>query len=253
MADNHSAGEYTFASDEIGNVHHARVKIMHGADGAANDVSTASPLPIGGAAADDAAAAGNPVPIGAMYQATINEVDDGDVGRLRMTPRRSIIGAADHRMVVLCDLLGYSVDVVGDLTVARTPYVNSATYVAPDSIFLKGDDAAFDTTPVRVRIPMANWHAASIGVYNGLGVSATLSVEQIGSLDGDGGGSHATLYSATLSNAAFVQLAPYAGGSGATNHAQVAGLENPALFFQVTITPASDPTTGEWRLHVVRR
>lgn len=101
MADNHIAGEYTFASDDIGAVHHARVKVMHGADGAATDVSTASPLPVGGAAADDAAAAGNPVPIGGLYQATPDVVDDGDVGRVRMSARRAIVNAADSIILSL--------------------------------------------------------------------------------------------------------------------------------------------------------
>jgi hypothetical protein len=216
-------------------------------------VSDGVALTIGGAAADDAAASGNPVPIGALYQATPDSVDNGDVGRLRMTARRAIINAPDQSMVVLVNAYGYSVDLVGDMTVVRSPYVNSATYVEPAATYMLGDDAAFDTTPVRVRIPMTNWHTASIGVYNGLGVSVTLSVEEILSLDGDIGGSHATLYSATLANNGFIHLAPYAGGSGAAYHAQVAGLENPALYFQVSITPASDPSTGEWRLHVVRR
>ncbi len=50
MADNFTAnagsGGSTFASDDIGGTHHPRVKIEHGADGSATDVSTASPLPV---------------------------------------------------------------------------------------------------------------------------------------------------------------------------------------------------------------
>lgn len=50
MADNFIAnagsGGSTFASDDIGGIQYPRVKIGHGADGAATDVSTASPMPV---------------------------------------------------------------------------------------------------------------------------------------------------------------------------------------------------------------
>lgn len=49
MADNIVAGGNTVATDDIGGVHHQRVKIMHGADGAATDASAAAPLPVGDA------------------------------------------------------------------------------------------------------------------------------------------------------------------------------------------------------------
>lgn len=49
MADNYVAnpavGGAQFASDDIGGTHHPRVKMEHGIDGAATDVSLASPLP----------------------------------------------------------------------------------------------------------------------------------------------------------------------------------------------------------------
>ncbi len=43
---NAGGGGDTLAADDIGGVKHQRVKIEHGADGAATDVSTASPLPV---------------------------------------------------------------------------------------------------------------------------------------------------------------------------------------------------------------
>lgn len=43
---NSGSGGDTIASDDIGGVKHQRVKVQHGADGAATDVSAASPLPI---------------------------------------------------------------------------------------------------------------------------------------------------------------------------------------------------------------
>lgn len=50
MADNAvlnaGAGGVTLAMDDIAGVHHQRVKLQHGADGSATDVSSASPLPV---------------------------------------------------------------------------------------------------------------------------------------------------------------------------------------------------------------
>jgi hypothetical protein len=41
------------------------------------------------------------MPIGGVYQATVDAVDDGDVGRLRMTARRALVTAADFRSTVV--------------------------------------------------------------------------------------------------------------------------------------------------------
>ncbi len=41
-----ASGRAKLAADEISSVKHLRVKIQHGADGSATDISTASPLPI---------------------------------------------------------------------------------------------------------------------------------------------------------------------------------------------------------------
>lgn len=50
MADNFptnpGTGGLTFASDDIGGVHHSRIKTEWGADGSANDASVAAPLPV---------------------------------------------------------------------------------------------------------------------------------------------------------------------------------------------------------------
>ena len=50
MADNTElntgSGGDTIATDDIGGIKHQRVKVQHGADGSATDVSTASPLPV---------------------------------------------------------------------------------------------------------------------------------------------------------------------------------------------------------------
>lgn len=61
MADNYTtnpgAGGATFASDDVGGVQYPRVKITHGADGAAQDASADAPLPVADSAAATALAA----------------------------------------------------------------------------------------------------------------------------------------------------------------------------------------------------
>jgi hypothetical protein len=46
MADNIQVQGVTYASDDVAGVHYTRVKMVHGADGQANDASEASPLPV---------------------------------------------------------------------------------------------------------------------------------------------------------------------------------------------------------------
>lgn len=46
FATNTASGGETFASDDIGGIQHTRVKVQHGTDGSATDVSTSSPLPV---------------------------------------------------------------------------------------------------------------------------------------------------------------------------------------------------------------
>jgi len=44
MADNVSVGGLSYATDEVGGAHYQRVKVVSGADGTVNDVSTSNPL-----------------------------------------------------------------------------------------------------------------------------------------------------------------------------------------------------------------
>lgn len=52
-------------------------------------------------ATDDAAAAGELFPIAGMYQSSVDEIDAGDVGRIRTSRRRAIVTAADHKILTL--------------------------------------------------------------------------------------------------------------------------------------------------------
>lgn len=99
MADNAElnagSGGITLALDDIGGIHHQRVKVQHGADGSATDVSTASPLPVDlraqnvdivvvGTDAENAAASGAPVQVAGRYDATPRTLGDGDVGAIAL-------------------------------------------------------------------------------------------------------------------------------------------------------------------------
>lgn len=127
---NSGSGGATLAADDIAGIHHQRVKIEHGADGSATDVSTASPLPVGGAAAHDAAAAGNPLPMGAEFDDTTPDaVDEGDIGRLRISANRNLY-------VTLRDAAGnergVNVDASGQIavTAASLPLPSGASTAA---------------------------------------------------------------------------------------------------------------------------
>lgn len=56
-------------------------------------------------ATDDAAAAGQIFPMAGVYQATADEVDDGDVGRVRMDKGRVLMTTGNYRHVDLSGLM----------------------------------------------------------------------------------------------------------------------------------------------------
>jgi len=109
------SGGDTFASDDIAGVKHQRVKLEHGADGSATDVSAASPLPVNQTAALPAGDnnIGNidiesalPAGTNAIGKLAANSgVDIGDVtiNNLTTTPvytQSNITGIANNRKVV---------------------------------------------------------------------------------------------------------------------------------------------------------
>lgn len=78
----------TVAADDVGGVLFQRVKIAHGADGVADDVTSSTPLPVAatGAAAHDAAISGNPVRMaGRGVSANYTAVATGDTADIITT------------------------------------------------------------------------------------------------------------------------------------------------------------------------
>lgn len=131
MADNVTTnpgtGGATFATDDIGGVQWQRVKVAWGADGVANDVSNADPLPINAAAL--------PLPAGAATEATLAALQalmstlsasvgnhnspfvDGTPGQVILGKRRD----SDSTLVADGDLNTFNMDEEGRLKVASKP------------------------------------------------------------------------------------------------------------------------------------
>lgn len=82
---NAGSGGDTLAADDIGGVKYTRSKITLGADNTNDgDVSSSNPMPVAGTAAENAAAAGAPVPAGGRYDATPRTLGDGDRGEVAL-------------------------------------------------------------------------------------------------------------------------------------------------------------------------
>jgi hypothetical protein len=82
-----TAGSGTdIATDDIGNVHHQKVKIEWGPNNTVNETDAASgkALSVQGEAAENAATTGNPVLTGGRYDASARTLGDGDVGAVAL-------------------------------------------------------------------------------------------------------------------------------------------------------------------------
>lgn len=147
MADNVEAnagsGGAIFAADDIAGVHYPRVKCMWGADGSANEVSVATPMPV--------------VQTGAL-PAGANDI--GDVGILSIAPGDNNIGNVD---VVTLPALPAGTNNIGDVDVLSLPAlaagtnnigdVDVASFAAGAITEIQGDvadDAAIAGNPVTI-------------------------------------------------------------------------------------------------------
>lgn len=252
MADNYSAtagSGLTFAADEIAGVKHARVKIEVGVDGAATDVSASNPMPVGGAAADDAAVSGNPVPMGGTYQATPDEIDTGDIGIVRLSARRGQIVVPDFHSVVLSNS---SVSGYGDIEVSTVGELSS--YTIPTTAFFNGADAGFNSNARHIKIPMgvAGWRDCEIIFQNQLGTNCQFTVKAMATWDTNWLSIYA-IYDVTVNSASSASIAPYAAGTGGVSWVAVPALVNPNAYLIVSIDPVADPSSGYFALSVARR
>jgi hypothetical protein len=173
-------------------------------------------------AADDGAASGPIFPAAGHYQATVDEVDDGDIGRVRMTIRRGLITVPDYGMVTAFNSGGTGGATNGDI---RNTTTYSFTLTAPASY-------------ARDKVIMFN---------NGLNQTVTVSVTVAGA-----GGEWGTIYSASHVAGSIIVLAPLATGTGG-NSVTVAAMASAFPTFAINVTAGSSPTTGTFTAGIVWR
>ena len=195
-------------------------------------------------ATDDAAATGQIYPLAGLYQATPALVDDGDVGRVRMTQRRGVIDAADYRWILAHggDLADY-----GDMSVSTNSVSGYAAPVASDLDIR-------DTTKRYWRVPMQYWRDATLILYS-VSLDATLDIALVGWITGVGlGGTQLTLYSGTLTSGVFKAFTSKALNASADSSWQVVEqLTMPMNYLIFTIQAQTTPTIGGLRWYIDRR
>lgn len=196
---------------------------------------------MGSGATDDAAAAGELYPIAGVYQATNDEVNAGDVGRVRMSARRALIVGSDRRVIAASIS---SVDYSGDMAISLTSEISGYSALVTGN--LGPEEIGAD--PFWLRIPMIEWgNGAAIFLYNLLDVSLTVALRAtFNPITNWSNLATVQIDTATLTAGSRLIFAPHAAG---TTTAGVSWRAVPAMLcsvqnFVLQITPASDPTSG---------
>jgi hypothetical protein len=239
----------TIAADLISSVLHQRVKVEYGADGSATDVDATHPLPVGSGDSDDAAPAGGLMPIAGIYQSTVDEVDAGDVGRLRMSQRRVLFNAADYKSLIC---------------VEATPVPTGSDLIDGGGNPLEAVDFAIrDTTPHGFAIPLAmrGWRDIAIGLSQPSSFDQNATITLYTWLGSSGGNTFSTILTFTWQPGHTISITARANGQGGTtggatssmyaNYA-VAAIQGPYLYSYLVIQFAIAPTTGTLQLVVDR-
>lgn len=218
MADNVTldpgAGGATLAADDIAGTHHQRVKVQHGADGSATDVSTASPMPVdirsdnsGGVEVlqDTAADLNCTEASAAAIKTAVEIIDDWDesdrcksniiVGQAGIAAGTGVDGATVPRVSLATDVplpagtngigkltANSGVD-IGDVDVTSLP---ADTYVAEGGalgkgVLLQGDDGT-DRKNINVDATTGD---VQVDVTNTVTVSGTVSATTAGDVASD--------------------------------------------------------------------
>jgi len=125
----------TFATDDIGGIHHPKTKVEWGPSDTATQVDTgASALPIQGAAAHDAAVVGNPIRIGARSNANepsaVSADDEAvDIWADRIGRQVVLIGHANPEAPI-----SLNATASGNTTVISAPGASLSLYICKGSI-----------------------------------------------------------------------------------------------------------------------
>ncbi len=204
------------------------------------------------AAVDDGAAAGELFPAAGLYQATVDEIDDGDLGRLRATKRRAGIVVPDHRLVWAYET---TVANAGDIETGTTG--PNTGFGAATTAFFTGSDVGFGAAIRYARLPMAHWRAATFWISNQLTTTIALTLDMwlhvIGASAED---PCVKILSTTIPYGHKALLTPHAAGSGSgaadASVICVPAIQSPCAYIVIGITPSADPAGGFWRLMAAR-
>jgi hypothetical protein len=193
-------------------------------------------------------------PAGATYQTTVDEVDGGDIGLLRMSIRRGLMQAADQREVLCASASA----VFGDVLLSST--APSSGFAAPTTGEFTG---AWAVASKYLFIPMADWRDLSFQIVNQLtngGNAVTLTVQVDAWLvnSASTNAQYPIFFAAGISSK--ILFAAHQPGVGFGNpyqadyiYACVEALKLPCYGFVVKVTPSALPDAGSWRVQIARR
>lgn len=199
-------------------------------------------------ATDDAAAAGAIFPLAGLYQTTgtVDEVDTGDVGRIRMTSRRGLIVSPDFSVPKGTDT---SVGAALDLKVAVDSV--QGTYNAAATTHFQWASSS-QTRWFMVGMASLGFREAVVSVRNALGAAITVKLRPW--LSGGSWPEDTVIYAATHANSTKITIAPYLGGVGVLNLEYCEALAMPMWFLVIEIIPQSvSGASGTLQLMIDRR
>lgn len=197
---------------------------------------------------DDAAAAGVLHSVAALYQATVDEVDTGDLGRLRMTKRRTLYNVADCQQLVV--------------TGATPVPSGSDLFVSGGGAIASTDLAIRDTAAHTIIIPMsaAGWRHVVITAYTSSAFDQPITATLLA------GASSYTFWSQLLTFTIPASGVLFSIGEGAVGLGGIAGAATAAIsayygcsaigagwpYLELKLQAGTGPSTGTIDLYISR-
>lgn len=246
----------TVATDEIGGIHYQIVKVAKGGLDSVTLIDDGAPLPVapmdvnGNVVTDDAPAAGPIYPVAGIYQSSPDEIDSGDVGRIRVTRRRAIITASDFKLIALT---------------ATNPNPSGNDITEAGGAPVASDFQIRDTNPRYFNVPMVRrgWRNVTIGFYTPTAFDQTMDFRLYGVPTGSWSNLWGQLLRTTVSATAVTFTIDSGASDGAVGELLMADpvlsgriAHIPALrvypSFTIRIAFSVAPTVGEFQMYVTR-
>lgn len=238
-------------SIDVGGVHYP-VSVLANESGTIVDAGSELGIATTGAT-DDAAAAGAIFPIAGVYQSTVDTVDAGDVGRVRMSARRAMVEAADFRVLTLTSAL--PVPTGSDITNVSGGALISADFTIADAILHY------------YVVPMSGWRTLNFVILRSTAFSGGSWTKMTVTISGHYssiGGIAAQLAQFEWLNPEYVAVGSggsvgqggLAGGASASvsrNYYSVPAMSDAWPFVSLSIIANSAPTDGALSLAISRR